>query len=633
MKRYLEAVFLFFMVLAVSYSSELWFLGVPCVGFIAYYLRAHLKNRTPVYLKSVTYGMIVPFFFWWFLSPSNGSVFSPWLLIIPSWYFTFLALWQWRSEGRGGFQVFVIWNAIFVLLLSLRTADRMQFTLIGLSLLFFALSVKPPRRNVRFVLTLLLAVALGGLFVFGFQKAYEWRSNKTRSGEWEEKYRNERSMMGFSTVAALGGFSSNYVSEKNSQIVLRLWTLKPPKFLRAVAYKDYSGGIWNMSREEEWLQPDRYIGDYAVFASTDSLDDAVWVQASLNTFEFAFAPPGSGVAFKAADSIVYKPGSIFKTPAENHDDWYYIQKKEATAADSLDLDSAALKMFLSEPQRLKEFFDSVAVVIGVKRGMAAREATAKINSYLGSHFRYELALPFVHGRKTTGEDPLVSFWNYKAGFCEYFASFETLLLRHIGIPARYVTGFAWPSVAPSGDYVVFRRSNSHAWVEVFDKGWQISDPTPPAPPGMFDFEFSRSDRFSEIFKSKMLYYMHVLRDGEWRRALDSWSNVIENVLASVWLKIVLGTALVILLSLYGYKRFERARKNRVTSERILKFEKMLRRAESILARFGFVRLPGETEFAFLQRVSQVALPEKPAARKKFCDALELLAAYDKERWK
>lgn len=624
MKRYLEAVFLFFMVLAVSYSSELWFLGVPCVGFIAYYLRAHLKKHTPVYLKSVTYGMIVPFFFWWFLSPSNGSVFSPWLLIIPSWYFTFLALWQWRSEGRGGFQVFVIWNAIFVLLLSLRTADRVQFTLIGLSLLFFALSVKPPRRNVRFVLTLLLAVALGGLFVIGFQKAYEWRSNKTRSGEWEEKYRNERSMMGFSTVAALGSFKTNYLSERNSQVVLRLWTDKAPRFLRAVAYKDYSAGVWNIPRDEEWLQPERYIGDYAVFGTDDTVTKPVWVQAALGTFDFAFAPPGSGVAFKAADSIARLVGGSFKTPSENKSDWYYIPSANADTLDSA--------LFLNTPSRLHKFLAFADSVIGIDSTTPAREATEKINGFFMANFRYELNVPFGH-KKSGGEDPLISFWFYRTGFCEYFASLEVLLLRHIGVPARYVTGFAWPSVAPSGDYVVFRRSNSHAWVEVFDKGWQISDPTPPAPPGMFDFEFSRSDRFSEMFKSKMLYYMHVLRDGEWRRALDSWSNVIENVLASVWLKIVLGTALVILLLLYGYKRFERARKNRVMSERILKFEKMLRRAESILARFGFVRLPGETEFAFLQRVSQVALPEKPAARKKFSEALELLAAYDKERWK
>lgn len=625
MKHSLEALFLSLVVIAVSYSSGLWFLGIPALALVALSLRAHLKNKTPRYLKSVAYGMIVPFFFWWFLSPTNGSVFSPWLLIIPSWYFTFLAIWQFRGEGRGGYQVFVIWNAIFVLMLTLRNAERVQYVLIALSLLAMLLYVKPPKQNVRFVISLLLATASAALFVFGFQKAYEWRSNKMRSGEWEEKYRNERSMMGFSTVAALGSFKTNYVSDKNSQIVLRLWTDRPPRYLRAVAYQNYSAGIWNLPRDEEWLQSDRYIGDYAVFASEDSTDEAVWVQAALNTFEFAFVPMGAGIGFKEADSIVRTVGSNYKTPGQNHGDWYYLRTARADTADSA--------KFLNVPQRMQEFLDFTAKIIGVEKNMSAREATEKINAYLIGNFRYELSLPFGY-KVQAGEDPLMSFWNYRAGFCEYFASFETLLLRHIGIPARYVTGFAIPERSPSGNYFVFRRASSHAWVEVFDGGkWNLSDPTPPAPPGMFEFEMTNSNKLGEILKSKMIYFMHVLRDGEWRHSLDSWSNVIENLLVSIWLKIVLALLIIAVVVRYIYKKIKNATKADVVSERVREFSLLLDRAEKSLAKCGYRRAPGETVQVFAERLSAIEPPQKSRVKRRFKVALEQLIQYEANRWK
>lgn len=624
MKRYFEAAFLLLVIASITYSSELWFLGVPAAGFVAYYLRAHLANKTPLYKKSVAYGMIVPFFFWWFLSPTNGSVFSPWLLIIPSWYFTFLALWQWRSIGRGGYPVFVIWNSIFVLLFALREADRVQYALIALALFAFVLSVKPPKRYLHFAVFFALTLACSALFVFGFQKAYEWRANKMRSGEWEENYRNERSMMGFSTVAALGSFKTNYLSERNSQVVLRLWTDKAPRFLRAVAYKDYSAGVWNIPRDEEWLQSERYIGDYAVFGTEDSVTKPVWVQAALGTFDFAFTPPGSGVAFKAADSIARLVGGSFKTPSENRSDWYYIPSANADTLDSA--------QFLNTPSRLHKFLAFADSVIGIDSTTPAREATEKINGFFMANFKYELNVPFGH-KKSGGEDPLISFWFYRTGFCEYFASLEVLLLRHIGVPARYVTGFAWPTKAPSGNYFVFRRSNSHAWVEVFDKGWQISDPTPPAPPEMFDFEFAGRDRFMETLRSKFIYFMHVLRDGEWRKSLDSWSNVIENTLSSIWLKFILGILLAALLARYGYKRYKAFAAKEKVSEKVASFERMLKHAEKTLAHFGIRRMPGETEYAFLLRVKKMPLPQKSSAQKKFQSAIAQLEKYDTERWK
>ena len=195
--------------------------------------------------------MILPFALWWFLSPNTrGHFFSPWLFVIPSWYFMSLAILQWQSSGKGGFPVFFRFNALFALLFSLHATDKISASFLFTSAVFLLLSIKPKGRNFLFAISILLSVAAGIGLLFGFQKAADWQRHRMRSGNWEEKYRNERSMMGFSPVGYLGSFKTNFLSGKNQEIVLRLWTKNPPEYLRAIAYGDYSFGIWNLPKNQ-----------------------------------------------------------------------------------------------------------------------------------------------------------------------------------------------------------------------------------------------------------------------------------------------------------------------------------------------------------------------------------------------
>jgi hypothetical protein len=67
----------------------------------------------------------------------------------------------------------------------------------------------------------------------------------------------------------------------------------------------------------------------------------------------------------------------------------------------------------------------------------------------------------------------------RAGHCEYFATATVLILRELGIPARYAVGYSVHEAAWSG-YVV-RQSDSHAWCLVWDDEkniWRDFDTTP-----------------------------------------------------------------------------------------------------------------------------------------------------------
>jgi transglutaminase-like putative cysteine protease len=82
-------------------------------------------------------------------------------------------------------------------------------------------------------------------------------------------------------------------------------------------------------------------------------------------------------------------------------------------------------------------------------------------------------------------------FDVKEGYCDYYASAMTVMLRSLGIPARFVGGYTpgqyseppmeVPAAVP-GTYRVLER-NAHAWVEVYfpTYGWIQFEPTASEP--------------------------------------------------------------------------------------------------------------------------------------------------------
>ena len=104
-----------------------------------------------------------------------------------------------------------------------------------------------------------------------------------------------------------------------------------------------------------------------------------------------------------------------------------------------------------------------------------------LTRYLQRTYRYTLDLPPV----PSGTDPVDWFlFDVKTGYCEQFATAETLMLRSLGIPARLATGYATGEYDPVLDQAVVREHDAHAWVEVWfsGHGWVPVDPTPGVDP-------------------------------------------------------------------------------------------------------------------------------------------------------
>lgn len=97
-----------------------------------------------------------------------------------------------------------------------------------------------------------------------------------------------------------------------------------------------------------------------------------------------------------------------------------------------------------------------------------------LNKIRGEEYYYSLEPPPL------GANAMDEFlFDTRIGYCEHYSSAFVVLMRAAGVPARVVVGFQGGVVVGSGGYLLIRRSDAHAWAEVWheQRGWQRVDPT------------------------------------------------------------------------------------------------------------------------------------------------------------
>ncbi len=112
-------------------------------------------------------------------------------------------------------------------------------------------------------------------------------------------------------------------------------------------------------------------------------------------------------------------------------------------------------------------------VADIARTIAAQHETPAaaalaIATALGDAVEYMFGVTGVHS--TAAEA-----WTERKGVCQDIAHITLGALRHVGIPARYVSGYLHPQ--PDAEVGVATTGESHAWVEWFAGAWQGFDPT------------------------------------------------------------------------------------------------------------------------------------------------------------
>lgn len=107
--------------------------------------------------------------------------------------------------------------------------------------------------------------------------------------------------------------------------------------------------------------------------------------------------------------------------------------------------------------------------------LTVSEKIEMVKNYISSSKTYSLKTP----KMPSGKDFATWFLNESnTGYCVHFATAGTLMLRALGIPARYVTGYY--ATAYANQTVTVTTDNAHAWVEYYSDtaGWIPLECTP-----------------------------------------------------------------------------------------------------------------------------------------------------------
>lgn len=109
-----------------------------------------------------------------------------------------------------------------------------------------------------------------------------------------------------------------------------------------------------------------------------------------------------------------------------------------------------------------------SVARGLRKGLTPPAAVEAVCMWVHENMDY---VPGTTGVHTSA----VQAWEERKGVCQDYAHLSLLMLRSIGVPARYVSGYLHPRRdADLGETV---EGQSHAWVEAWTGGWWGFDPT------------------------------------------------------------------------------------------------------------------------------------------------------------
>ncbi|MBV9358059.1 MAG: transglutaminase domain-containing protein [Chloroflexi bacterium] len=107
---------------------------------------------------------------------------------------------------------------------------------------------------------------------------------------------------------------------------------------------------------------------------------------------------------------------------------------------------------------------------------SAFDKAAAVEQYLRTDYTYSTHVPEV-----PPDRDWVDFFLFdsRQGYCDYFATTMTMLLRTEGVPARVASGFAPGTYDPAAGTATVHENDAHSWVEVYFPryGWQTFEPS------------------------------------------------------------------------------------------------------------------------------------------------------------
>lgn len=125
----------------------------------------------------------------------------------------------------------------------------------------------------------------------------------------------------------------------------------------------------------------------------------------------------------------------------------------------------------------------------LRAGSTPVEAGLRAAAWTHETLRYQRGATHVHTSSAEARSAGM-------GVCQDFAHVTLALLRAIGLPARYISGYLHPTI--DAEVGTTTAGESHAWVEFWAGGWIAADPTSLAEVGSRHVLLARGRDYADV---------------------------------------------------------------------------------------------------------------------------------------
>jgi transglutaminase-like putative cysteine protease len=158
--------------------------------------------------------------------------------------------------------------------------------------------------------------------------------------------------------------------------------------------------------------------------------------------------------------------------------------------------SGELAEFTAPTERTRLDAALLAEARDLAAGVGPHTAAERICSWIHEAMAY---VPGSTGVHTGGQEA----WDSRSGVCQDFSHIAIGLLRAVGLPARYVSGYLFPVKDPQPG--VSCEGQSHAWTEYWAGAWYGLDATNNVAPGLRHVVVGHGREYTDVVPHKGIY--------------------------------------------------------------------------------------------------------------------------------
>ena len=281
--------------------------------------------------------------------------------------------------------------------------------------------------------------------------------------------------IGLDDSGKIGGDSfidDKELGEKEEKVVLEVLTdYTGTVYLRYMSFGDYSGNEWKPATEYSGRIDGKSLNYLMSLTASGIKARSVLIKNYTTDYVLPYYLAISD-SYKIQTSDVRYVGN----PSDPYT-VYYLSANEVEKG----LNSSSGR-YSAEEKLYREFVyskylqipaDTKLYLDGVIKDNNFSKTDADIISKVAKFIKHSAKYNLYYDKTLDNQvDVVVAFLaDYKEGICQHYATAGTMLFRALGIPARYVIGYAGNVVA--NELTEITTGDAHAWVEVYieGRGW------------------------------------------------------------------------------------------------------------------------------------------------------------------